>query len=41
MKPEDIARIRAAFHLDEPLYVQYIYWLCDLATGELKSFEDS
>ena len=40
MKPEDIARIREAFHLDEPLYVQYAYWLRDLATGELKSFKD-
>ncbi|MCZ6718288.1 MAG: ABC transporter permease, partial [Gammaproteobacteria bacterium] len=37
----DIARIRAAFHLDEPLYLQYTYWLRDLATGELKSFKDS
>ena len=26
MKPEDIARIRAAFHLDQPLYLQYAYW---------------
>src|SRR5262249_25952126 len=41
LKPEDIARIRAAFHLDEPLYVQYVYWVRDLATGELKSFKDS
>lgn len=41
MKPEDIARIRAAFHLDKPLYLQYIYWMRDLATGELKSFKDS
>ena len=41
LKPEDIARIRAAFHLDEPLYVQYIYWVRDLASGELKSFKDS
>ena len=41
MKPEDIARIRAAFHLDEPLYLQYAYWLRDLTTGELKSFKDS
>ena len=40
MKPEDIQRIRAAFHLDEPLHVQYIYWVKDLATGELKSFKD-
>ena len=41
MKPEDIARIRAAFHLDEPLHLQYVYWMRDLATGELKSFKDS
>jgi peptide/nickel transport system permease protein len=41
LKPEDVARIRAAFHLDEPLYVQYFYWMRDLATGELKSFKDS
>jgi peptide/nickel transport system permease protein len=41
MKPEDVARIRAAFHLDEPLHKQYVYWARDLATGELKSFKDS
>ena len=41
MKPEDIQRIRAAFHLDEPLHVQYIFWVKDLATGELKSFKDN
>ena len=41
MKPEDIARIRAAFHLDAPLYLQYAYWLRDLFSGELKSFKDS
>ena len=41
MKPEDIARIRAAFHLDQPLYLQYAYWLRDLTTGELKSFKDN
>jgi peptide/nickel transport system permease protein len=41
MKPEDIAKIRAAFHLDDPLHVQYAYWIRDLATGELKSFKDS
>jgi peptide/nickel transport system permease protein len=40
MKPQDIARIRAAFHLDEPLYAQYGYWLRDLATGELRSFQN-
>jgi peptide/nickel transport system permease protein len=41
MKPEDIAKIRAAFHLDDPLYLHYAYWIRDLATGELKSFKDS
>ncbi len=40
MKPEDIARIRAAFHLDEPLHIQYLYWIRDLSAGELKSFKD-
>jgi peptide/nickel transport system permease protein len=39
MKPQDIARIRAAFHLDEPLPVQYAYWLRNLANGELRSFQ--
>jgi len=39
MKPQDIARIRAAFHLDEPLHAQYGYWLRDLARGELRSFQ--
>ena len=41
MKPEDIARIRAAFHLDKPLVTQYAYWIRDLVTGDLKSFKDS
>jgi peptide/nickel transport system permease protein len=41
MKPEDIAKIRKAFHLDDPLYLQYTYWMRDLFTGELKSFKDS
>jgi len=41
MQPEDIAKIRAAFHLDEPLYRQYAYWMRDLFSGELKSFKDS
>lgn len=40
MKPEDVARIRAAFHLDEPLPVQYAWWVRDLFTGELRSFRD-
>ncbi len=41
MKPEDIAKIRAAFHLDDPLHLQYAYWMRDLFTGDLKSFKDS
>jgi len=41
MKPEDIARIRTAFHLDDPLHLQYFYWMRDLYSGELKSFKDS
>ena len=40
MKPQDVARIRAAFHLDEPLPVQYGYWVRDLARGDLRSFQD-
>jgi peptide/nickel transport system permease protein len=41
LKPEDIARIRAAFHLDDPLHLQYVYWMRDLLGGELKSFKDN
>ncbi len=41
MKPEDIQRLRDAFHLDDPLYAQYLYWIRDLATGELRSFKDN
>ena len=41
MKPEDIQRIRAAYHLDEPLHIQYVLWVRDLFTGELKSFKDN
>ena len=40
MKPEDVALIRAAFHLDEPMHVQYAYWVRDLLSGELRSFKD-
>lgn len=41
LKAEDIAKIRAAFHLDAPLHLQYAYWMRDLFSGELKSFKDS
>ncbi len=40
MKPEDIQRIRNAFHLDDPLHIQYIYWIRDLISGDLKAFKD-
>jgi peptide/nickel transport system permease protein len=40
LKPEDVARIRAAFHLDAPLHLQYVYWMRDLLSGELRSFKD-
>jgi peptide/nickel transport system permease protein len=40
MKAEDIARIRQAFHLDDPIYVQYFDWLRDLFSGNLRSFQN-
>lgn len=40
LKPADIERIRDAFHLDDPLPVQYLRWMGDLASGELRSFSD-
>jgi peptide/nickel transport system permease protein len=40
MKAEDIARIRQAFHLDDPFYLQYLDWLRDLFSGNLKSFQN-
>lgn len=40
MKPEDVALIRAAFHLDDPLYKQYALWMRDLLSGDLKSLKD-
>jgi peptide/nickel transport system permease protein len=40
MKAEDIARIRQAFHLDDPIYLQYFHWVRDLLTGNLKSFQN-
>jgi peptide/nickel transport system permease protein len=40
MKAADVARIRQAFHLDDPIYLQYLHWMRDLFTGELKSFRD-
>ena len=41
LKAEDIQRIRAAYHQDEALHIQYIFWVRDLFSGELKSFKDN
>ncbi|MCL4425886.1 MAG: ABC transporter permease [Firmicutes bacterium] len=39
--PEQIARMKHAYGLDRPLYVQYVSWLSDLVQGNLgKSFAD-
>jgi peptide/nickel transport system permease protein len=40
MKAEDIARIRQAFHLDDPFHLQYLHWVRDLFTGNLRSFQN-
>jgi peptide/nickel transport system permease protein len=40
MKAEDVARIRQAFHLNDPIYLQYFHWIRDLFSGELKSFQN-
>jgi len=33
--PETIARIRAAYHLDQPIFVQYLFWIQGVLTGDL------
>ncbi len=38
--PELVERFRKAFHLDKPLYVQYIYFYRDLFTGKTVSWKD-
>jgi len=38
--PELVERFRKAFHLDKPLYVQYIYFYRDLLTGKTVSWKD-
>ncbi|MEE9275389.1 MAG: ABC transporter permease, partial [bacterium] len=40
-RAEDIARYRAAFDLDKPLWKQYFLFYKKFFTGELKSFKDS
>jgi peptide/nickel transport system permease protein len=32
--PDAVAALRAQFHLDEPVYTQYFYWLGDLIRGD-------
>lgn len=35
MTPEDIKRIKELYHFDDPIYVQYIYWLKGVLRGDL------
>jgi peptide/nickel transport system permease protein len=39
--PEMVEKFRDAFHLDEPLYLQYLYFYGDLFTGKTISWKDS
>ena len=39
--PEMVERFRQAFHLDKPLYVQYLYFYRDLLTGKTISWKDN
>jgi len=39
--PEMVERYRKEFHLDEPLYLQYIYFYRDLFTGKTVSWKDN
>lgn len=39
--PEIVERFQKAFHLDKPLYVQYLYFYRDLFTGKTVSWKDS
>jgi peptide/nickel transport system permease protein len=33
ISPETIARLKAQFHLDQPWYVQYVFWLKNVLSG--------
>jgi len=33
ISPDTIARLKAQFHLDRPWYVQYVFWLKNVASG--------
>lgn len=39
--PEVVERFRKEFHLDKPLYVQYVYFYQDLLTGKTVSWKDN
>jgi peptide/nickel transport system permease protein len=39
--PEMVERFRSAFHLDEPLHVQYVYFYRDLFKGKTVSWKDN
>jgi peptide/nickel transport system permease protein len=39
--PEMVERFRQQFHLDKPLYIQYIYFYRDLMTGKTVSWKDN
>lgn len=39
--PEIVERFQKAFHLDKPLYVQYLYFYRDLFTGKTVSWKDN
>ncbi len=39
--PEVVERFQKEFHLDKPLYVQYIYFYQDLFTGKTVSWKDN
>jgi peptide/nickel transport system permease protein len=39
--PEILARFQKEFHLDKPLYVQYLYFYRDLFTGKTVSWKDN
>jgi peptide/nickel transport system permease protein len=39
--PEMVERFREAFHLDDPLYMQYLYFYRDLLTGRTVSWKDN
>jgi len=39
--PEMVERFRKAFHLDEPLHIQFVYFYRDLFTGKAVSWKDN